>query len=206
MAIWAVTGGIACGKSAVMSAFKALGVTCYSADEDARDVLREPTVEQAVREAFPDAINAAGSLDRERLGQIIYSDSSRREVLGKIMHPAIRRRMAERIQQNRSASPSILELYEVPLLFEGGLETWFDGTICITCGQNVQKQRLIDRQLARYGSTLSDDDVEQILRSQLPVADKAAKADIVIENSGTPSDLKAQVQGIFVTLLSTASP
>lgn len=206
MAIWAVTGGIACGKSAVMSAFKALGVHCYSADEDARDVLREPTVEQAVREAFPDAINAAGSLDRERLGQIIYSDSSRREVLGKIMHPAIRRRMAERIQQNRSASPSILELYEVPLLFEGGLETWFDGTICVTCDEDVQIQRLIDRHQIRYGSKLSGEEVLHILKSQLAVTEKAARADIVIDNSRTSKELKTCVENIFYMLKTRVMP
>ncbi|MFZ4781742.1 MAG: dephospho-CoA kinase, partial [Armatimonadaceae bacterium] len=69
MAIWAVTGGIACGKSAVIAAFERLGVTCYSADTDAREVLSDTAVNRSVRDAFPDALDQHGQLDRAMLGQ-----------------------------------------------------------------------------------------------------------------------------------------
>jgi dephospho-CoA kinase len=206
MAIWAVTGGIACGKSAVILAFKALGVTCYSADTDARDVLTEPDVDREVRAAFPDAIDGHGQLDRAKLGGLIFADSDRRARLGQIMHPYIRARMKERIEQNHASVQNIIELYEVPLLFEGGLETWFDGTICVTCKPEMQRQRLVDRHFLRYQSMLSEEDVKRVLSSQLPVTEKADRSDIVIDNSGTEADLIEAVTKVFATLSNGTMP
>jgi len=201
MAIWAVTGGIACGKSAVIAAFERLGVTCYSADIDAREVMGDPAVNRAVRDAFPDALDQHGHLDRATLGQLIYAETTRRKQLGLIMHPFIRARMKERIEQNRASTIARLELYEVPLLFEGSLESWFDGTICVTCNPDEQKRRLCERNRARYNTELSDDEVRLMLASQLPVSEKAALADIVIDNSGSADDLLALVQTGYETLL-----
>ncbi|MFZ4782734.1 MAG: dephospho-CoA kinase, partial [Armatimonadaceae bacterium] len=94
-----------------------------------------------------------------------------------------------------------LELYEVPLLFEGSLESWFDGTICVTCNPDEQKRRLCERNRARYNTELSDDEVRLMLASQLPVSEKAALADIVIDNSGSVDDLPGVVQTVYETLL-----
>jgi dephospho-CoA kinase len=204
MAIWAVTGGIACGKSAVITAFENLGVTCYSADKDARQAMNDPEVNLAVRMAFPDAVDPSGQLDRAKLGQLIYADQKRRTQLGLIMHPFIRTRMNERIQQNHSSDVTSLELYEVPLLFEGGLESWFDGTLCVSCNSHEQIQRLIERNRARYNTELSDEGVRQMLASQFPVTEKAAKADFVIDNSGSPNDLVSAVQKMYETLSNKA--
>ena len=201
MAIWAVTGGIACGKSAVIAAFEGLGVTCYSADNDAREAMGDPAVNRAVRDAFPDALDQHGELDRATLGQLIYADSTRRKQLGQIMHPLIRARMRERVEQNHASTIALLELYEVPLLFEGSLESWFDGTICVICNSDEQKRRLCDRNRSRYNAELSDDEVSQMLASQLPVTEKAALADIVIDNSGSTDDLLSVVQTVHETIL-----
>ena len=201
MAIWAVTGGIACGKSAVIAAFERLGVTCYSADIDAREAMGDPAVNRAVRDAFPDALNQHGQLDRATLGQLIYADTTRRKLLGQIMHPFIRARMRDRIEQNHASTIELLELYEVPLLFEGSLESWFDGTICVTCSPDEQKRRLCERNRARYNTELSDDEVGQMLASQLPVTEKAALADIVIDNSGSTDDLQGVLQTVYRRLL-----
>lgn len=206
MAIWAVTGGIACGKSAVIQAFRQLGVTCYSADTDARDVLTEQEVDRDVRATFPDAIDEGGQLDRAKLGKLIFADVDRRAILGQIMHPHIRARMKARIEQNHASTQNILELYEVPLLLEGGLETWFDGTICVTCNPEIQKQRLVDRHFSRYQTMLSDEEVQQVLRSQLPVSEKADRSDIVIDNSGTEDDMIQAVKTVLATLNITATP
>jgi dephospho-CoA kinase len=204
MAIWAVTGGIACGKSAVITAFENLGVTCYSADKDARQAMNDPEVNLAVRMAFPDAVDPSGQLDRAKLGQLIYADQKRRTQLGLIMHPFIRTRMNERIQQNHSSDVTSLELYEVPLLFEGGLESWFDGTLCVSCNPHEQIRRLIERNRARYNTELSDEEVRQMLASQFPVTEKTAKADFVIDNSGSPNDLVSAVQKMYETLSNKA--
>ena len=204
MAIWAVTGGIACGKSAVITAFENLGVTCYSADKDAREAMNDPEVNHAVRMAFPDAIDQSGQLDRAKLGQLIYSDLQRRKLLGVIMHPFIRSRMNQRIEQNHASDVTSLELYEVPLLFEGRLESWFDGSICVACNLDEQKRRLCERHHARYATVLTNEEVSQILASQLPVTEKAALADYVIDNSGSPNDLVNAVQKLFETLLQKA--
>ena len=206
MAIWAVTGGIACGKSAVIQAFRQLGVTCYSADTDARDVLTEPEVDRDVRATFPDAIDEGGQLDRAKLGRLIFADAGRRAILGQIMHPHIRARMKARIEQNHASTQNILELYEVPLLLEGGLETWFDGTICVTCNPEIQKQRLVDRHFSRYQTMLSDEEVQQVLGSQLPVSEKADRSDIVIDNSNSEADLIRAVANVFAILSIKAKP
>jgi dephospho-CoA kinase len=204
MAIWAVTGGIACGKSAVITAFENLGVTCYSADKDAREAMHDPEVNHAVKMAFPDAVDQSGQLDRAKLGQLIYADPTRRTQLGAIMHPFIRTRMSQRIEQNHASDVTSLELYEVPLLFEGRLESWFDGSICVACNLDEQKRRLSERHLARYNTVLTNEEVSQILDSQLPVTEKAALADFVIDNSGSPNDLVNLVQQLFETLMQKA--
>jgi dephospho-CoA kinase len=206
MAIWAITGGIACGKSAVRDAFERLGVRCYSADADAREVLNDPNVNATVCLAFPDAVDQNGHLDRAKLGHLIFADIERRAQLGQIMHPFIRTLMKERIDKNHASELPIVELYEVPLLFEGGLESWFDGTICVTCSPDIQTLRLIERHRQRYNTTLSSEEVEQILASQLPVALKAEKADIVIDNSGSSDDLQTIVSRVMATLSATAQP
>lgn len=200
MAIWAVTGGIACGKSAVITAFENLGVVCYSADADARDAINDPEVNLAVRLSFPDALDQNSQVDRAKLGKLIFADPARRIQLGQIMHPFIRARMKMRVEQNHASKLPRLELYEVPLLYEGGLESWFDGTICVTCTQDIQKQRLIERHFARYSTALSDEAVRQVLSSQLPVAEKASKADVVIDNSGSADDLVMAVVNVFERL------
>lgn len=205
MAIWAVTGGIACGKSAVITAFENLGVTCYSADKDAREAMNDPVVNHAVRMAFPDAVDQSCQLDRAKLGQLIYADPTRRTQLGRIMHPFIRAKMKARIEQNHASKSCLLELYEVPLLFEGNLESWFDGTICVACNLDEQKRRLCERHLARYYTVLTNEEVCQILASQLPVTEKAALADFVIDNSASPNDLVDAVQKLFETLSHKAS-
>jgi dephospho-CoA kinase len=204
MAIWAITGGIACGKSAVRDAFERLGVGCYSADADAREVLNDPIVNATVCLAFPDAIDQNGQLDRAKLGHLIFADAEKRAQLGQIMHPFIRTLMKERIDKNHALELPIVELYEVPLLFEGGLESWFDGTICVTCSPDIQTLRLIERHRDRYNTTLSSEEVEQILASQLPVALKAEKADIVIDNSASSDDLQVIVSRVMATLSATA--
>jgi dephospho-CoA kinase len=113
--------------------------------------------------------------------------------------------MKERIEQNHASVQNIIELYEVPLLFEGGLETWFDGTICVTCKPEIQRQRLVDRHFLRYQSMLSDEEVKQVLRSQLPVCEKADRSDIVIDNSSTEAELIQAVTKVFATLSNRAT-
>jgi dephospho-CoA kinase len=114
--------------------------------------------------------------------------------------------MKARIEQNKRHETVLLELYEVPLLFEGGLEAWFDGSICVTCSPEIQRRRLIERHRERYNTTLSSEEVDQILASQLPVAVKAEKADIVIDNSGSTADLETKVSSVIETLIAKAKP
>ena len=108
MAIWAVTGGIACGKPAVIAAFERLGVTCYSADKDAREAMGDPAVNRAVRDAFPAVLDAHGQLYRATLGQLNYAEPTRRKQLGHTMQPFIRGRMSNRIDQNHAHTIALL--------------------------------------------------------------------------------------------------
>ncbi|WP_309714935.1 dephospho-CoA kinase [Armatimonas sp.] len=188
MHIWAITGGIACGKSTVSKLFAECGAKIASADEDARAVLAVgETTRVAVLEAF-------GTIDRTELAAKIFGDTEARKRLNGIMHPAIRQRMRTVIDAAQSDSTVGLLLYEVPLLFEGGLETWFQGVVAVAASPQTQLTRLKER-------GLSDDAAQQRLASQLDPKEKVRRADFVVHTDTTLAETKESVQAIYQAIL-----
>lgn len=184
-----LTGGIACGKSTVARQLRDAGLRVLDADLIAREVV-EPGTEglQAVVDAFgPRVLDAQGHLDRARLGQLVFSDPEQRKRLNAILHPRIGMQTARYVQQARQEGLRAV-VYEAALLVENGLHHGFDLLIVVTARPEVQRQRLLER------DQLDPQEAQGRLDAQMPLAQKEAAADIVLDNSGSPDKLTQAVQ------------
>jgi len=192
MHVWAITGGIACGKSTVSQLFAEQGARVASADDDARAVLTDGS---GTREAV---LAAFGTVDRAELGKRIFADPEARKTLNAIVHPAIRRRMRATIDAARRESTQGLLLYEVPLLYEGGLETWFDGVIAVQASPEAQLGRLRARGLSEAAA-------HQRLAAQLDPREKVRRAQWVVSTDISLEETRAAVATVYAQILAGES-
>ena len=179
----AVTGGIACGKSAFGRMLAELGAEVADADEIVHQLqLPGQPLAAAIRDAFgPECILPDGGVDRPALARRVFGDPAQLEMLNRISHPLVR----ERLDAWRSEPTGAwARVCLIPLLFETGWESDWDGTVCVTCSPETQLRRLLDR-------GLDADAARKRLAAQLPPEEKAARADIVVRNDGTLDDLRA---------------
>ncbi len=190
-----LTGGIACGKSTVARAFAELGVPVIDADELARLVVAPGTegLSEVVAEFGKDVLLPNGTLDREKVGAIVFNDDNARRRLNTITHPRIAAAGAKRIAELQS-NPGPFILYEAALLVESGSYRLFDGLIVVSSKPQVQLARLVER------DGLSEEQAQARIRSQLPLADKEAVADYVIHNNDTLEAVTQQVQELYQAL------
>ena len=187
-----LTGGIACGKSTVSRMLEARGAAIVDADRIARDVVRpgQPALLD-IRETFGDDVVAAdGSLDRGRLGSIVFGDAAARRKLEAITHPRIRAEMKRQMEEWNAKEPSRLVVVDIPLLFESRLDKLFafEDILVVYVPREVQLERL----MARDG--MSREDAERRIESQLPIEEKRKLADVVIDNSGALAETERQVE------------
>ncbi|KIM38154.1 hypothetical protein M413DRAFT_30298 [Hebeloma cylindrosporum] len=192
MLVIGLTGGIATGKSTVSSLLKAARVPIVDADIIARQVVEPGTSALAQIQTtfgnevlFPD-----GSLDRKKLGSIIFNDEVKRKQLNKIVHPAVRKAMLWQMLGYWIKGYKYCVM-DVPLLIEGGLWQWVGLVVVVYCSDTLQLQRLMQRD----GSTREEASAR--LGSQLPIAQKVPYADIVIDNSGSEQELDDHVKGLI---------
>jgi dephospho-CoA kinase len=189
-----LTGGIASGKSLVAEELAARGAVVIDADVLAREVV-EPGTEglAAVVERFGESVLHAGRLDRARLGQTVFADPESRRDLERIVHPAVRARAAELEQ---AAPPDAVVVHVIPLLVETGQQDRFDVVIVVDVDPGTQLARLV----ARDG--LDAADAQARLAAQASREQRRAVADIVIDNGGSVTDLKAQIVPLWQELTS----
>jgi dephospho-CoA kinase len=178
MRLIGVTGGIATGKSTVDHMLAARGAAVIDADELARDAVRpgEATLDQVAQRFGHGVIQEDGTLDRKRLGEIVFADAESRRELERITHPRILELMQERIA-GALAGPAPLVAVDVPLLFENRREAMFEGVLLVYAPQHVQIQRLRER------NGLDETAALQRLAAQLPIDEKRDRATWVIDNS-----------------------
>lgn len=177
--VFGLTGGLASGKSTVAARFRARGVPVIDADLIAREVV-EPGSEglAAVVEAFGSSILAPdGSLDRARLGDLVFAAPEKRRALNAVLHPRIAARSAQRIAALDAAGEK-LACYEAALLVENHLADAFRPLVVVAVPLDVQ----IARAMARDGST--EEQARARVAAQLPLANKIVAADHVIDNAG----------------------
>jgi dephospho-CoA kinase len=190
-----LTGGIASGKSLVAAELAARGAVVIDADVLAREVV-EPGTDglAAVVARFGEDLLKEGRLDRARLGQIVFADPDARRDLERIVHPAVRARAAE---LERAAPVDAVVVHVIPLLVETGQQDLFDVVVVVDVDQQTQLARLV----ARDG--LTEPDARARLAAQASQEQRRAVADIVIDNGGSVTDLKAQIGRLWRFLTST---
>jgi dephospho-CoA kinase len=188
-----LTGGIACGKSTVAGMLAERGARIVDADKIAREVVQpgSPALEEIAARFGREMIMADGSLNRKKLGELVFRDPEARKALEAIQHPRIRAIMLERMAQYERENPAGLVVADIPLLYESGLETWFPEVMVVYVPREVQIARLT----ARDG--LTREQAEARLQAQLPIEEKKRRADFVIDNSGTLADTERQVEAFW---------
>jgi dephospho-coA kinase len=187
-----LTGGIASGKSTVLTYFKDKGIPYIDADIVAREVV-EPGTEglKAIVDTFgSNVLQDDGTLNREALGAIVFHNEEKRQLLNSCLKTHIRNRIMELTSQYEQGNTPIL-IYDIPLLIEGEWYTMMDEVWLVYVNETTQIERLMNRN----GYTREDAIVR--INSQMRLDDKRAYADVIIDNNGTPSDLTAQLNTIW---------
>ncbi|RDX56362.1 CoaE-domain-containing protein [Lentinus brumalis] len=199
MLVIGLTGGIATGKSTVSSLLRAHHLPIVDADVLARKVVEPgtPALAQIVRAFGRDVLLPDGSLDRAKLGRIVFADEARRKQLNAIVHPAVRRAMFWSILRCWWRGERVCIL-DVPLLIEGGLWKWVAKVVVVYCSAEIQLQRLMKRDKSSRADAFAR------LNAQLPITEKVQYADVVIDNSGTPHELERQVDQFVQRLMKEA--
>lgn len=201
MDVYGLTGGIGSGKSAAAELFEDHGIPVVSADELSRVVVT-PGSEglNAVVAAFGDGVlDAAGELDRRKLGAIIFKDPAQRQRLESILHPRIRDRFQDVLTMLKATGHALV-IYEVPLLFETGLDKQVKAVILVTAPEPVRIARVMAR------DRLTEADVRARLAAQMDDATRRARSHFVLENDGDLAHLKAQVDALLPKLRGGAIP
>jgi len=193
-----LTGGIGSGKSVVADLFARRGVAVIDTDEIAHELTR-PGGEaiEAIRTAFgASSIGADGALDRDGMRKLVFGDAAARKSLEGILHPLIRKESARRSARTRSPYAILV----VPLLVEGGVDrSRYSRVLVVDCTEEQQVERAMRR------SGLSEKEVRAILAAQATRAQRLARADDVIDNSGTPEALERQVSHLDEKYLTLAA-
>lgn len=192
-----LTGGIGSGKSAVAELLARHGAVIIDADLLAREAV-EPGTEglaAVVDEFGEEMLTADGHLDRAAMGRLVFSDPAARARLNAIVHPQVRR-LAKLAEQQAGEDAIIVQV--IPLLVETGQRDDFDVVVVVDVEPTTQLRRVIER------DRLSAEDASDRIAAQASRQDRLAAADVVIDNSGSLSDLAEQVANVWQQLRRTA--
>jgi dephospho-CoA kinase len=191
----ALTGGIATGKSYVLEQFRRRGIPCLDADSLAHGVTAAGTeATSAIAARFGrDVLAGDGSVDRARLGSIVFADPAARRELEAMVHPAVYRTIQAGLRAFELLDRSSFAVVDVPLLYESGHAGDFDRVIVTACPAEMQLARLLER-------GISDTEARQRLAAQWPTEEKAARADFVIRTDGGFEETDRQVDQVLQNL------
>ena len=191
-----LTGGIGSGKSTVSRLLADHGAVIVDADAIAREVVEPGTPGlAAVVEAFgPSVLAADGSLERAALAAVVFADPEARRRLDAIVHPLVRARAGELAA---AAPPDAVVVHDVPLLVETGQAAAYDLVLVVEADPETRVARLVQR-------GLTADDARARMAAQATDEQRRAVADVVLDNSGTPEHLAAQVESFWVDRVAAA--
>lgn len=191
-----LTGGIASGKSTVSTLFRELGASVIDADDLSRQVAEpgQPAFVEIVERFGEAVVDADGRIDRAALGAIVFKDDTARAQLEAMTHPRIVQEALRWFLEIERRGEHIA-IFEVPLLFEVGLEGLFEQVVLVAAKEAVQQARVV----ARDGMT--DAEARARLESQMPTDEKVRRAHHVIWNEGTIEDLSEAVRRIHAELV-----
>jgi len=188
-----LTGSIAVGKSFVLSVLGDLGGHVIDADEIAREVVQPGTKGlESVGDAFGEAVlNDDGTLNRARLGSIVFADEAKRMQLNNLLHPLIIAAQDNRIRELQQLDPDGIVIIDAALMIESGGFRRLDKLIVVHCRPEIQLQRLMSR------DGLSREAAKQRINSQMPQEEKKKYADFLIDTSGGFDSTRAQVEAVY---------
>lgn len=187
MHVFGLTGGIASGKSGVAAHFRAQGLSVIDADVVAREVVAPGTdgLRDIVSTFGPSVLLPTGELSRKRLGEIVFGDAEALRTLNRITHPRIAVRTQALISELAERGEP-LACYEAALLVENGLADAFRPLVVVSVPEAEQRRRIVER------DGLTEAEAQSRIEAQMPLADKVAAADHVIETRGSVDETRAR--------------
>lgn len=198
--LFGLTGGIACGKSTVAGRFRDSGITVIDADQVARQAVAPGTsgLAEIIKNFGADVLRSDGTLDRAKLGAVVFGDEEKRKTLNRILHPRIAGRTMQTAQE-LAARGEAFACYEAALLVENGAANMFRPLVVVVASEATQIARIIAR------DRLSEADARARIAAQMPVAEKTAVADYVIDTGGTMDDTLRQADEVLAKIRANAN-
>ena len=193
MIVAGLTGGIATGKSTVSAIFESAGAIIVDADHIAREVVRKemPAWHKIVEHFGRDILLPGGEINRPMLGDIVFNNPVKKEILNDIVHPFVKAETRKRLNQVKRAAPKAVVILDVPLLIESGMHKGLSEVIVVYAPEHIQLQRLKKR------DHLSQTEALARIRSQMPIEEKKKLASIVIDNTGIKDKTRAATLDIY---------
>ncbi|HOQ08988.1 MAG TPA: dephospho-CoA kinase [Syntrophomonadaceae bacterium] len=198
MKIIGLTGGIASGKSTVARTLRELGATVIDADEIAHSVIEpgKPAWEDIVKKFGSHILKPDQTIDREKLGAIVFNDPELLQELNQITHPRVAEQLKHIITTMRIEQSHAILFLEVPLLYETHLERICDEVWVVWVDEETQIQRLMKR------DNLSREDAIKRIDAQMSLDEKARRADVVIDNRSSLEETIAKATKYYNEILS----
>ncbi len=193
--LFGLTGGIACGKSTVANRFRDAGITVIDADQIARQAVAPGTsgLAEIIKHFGKDVLRPDGTLDRAKLGVIVFGNEDKRKTLNRILHPRIAGRTMEAAQE-LAVRGETMACYEAALLVENGAADTFRPLVVVVAPEATQIARIIQR------DRLSETDARARIAAQMPMADKIAVADYVIDTGSTMDETIRQADEVVAKI------
>jgi len=190
-----LTGGFGCGKTTVLKLFEKLGAVVLSADSIVHDLLKREGVRDSIVEMVGPDILTEGEIDRKKLSAWVFSDEVNRKKIEKLLHPLVLETIEQAYKEaaDQTPGPKVVMVVEVPLLFETGFDKVVDAVVVVRAESEVVRERL-------KGKGFSGEEIRERVAAQLPVEEKASKADYVIDNTGSLDETERQVWRVWKDL------
>lgn len=187
-----LTGSIGTGKSTVSKLLRERGIAVIDADLLSREIVKKgQECLNDLKNVFGNQIlTLDGELDRKKLGQIVFSDDGKLELLNSITHPHIRRRMKDQMNELESKNNKVIVL-DIPLLFEAKMEDLVHIVLVVFAKEEIQIKRIMER------DNCTQEEAMRIIKTQISQQDKISKSDYTIDNSGTIEELKEKLNGFL---------
>jgi len=199
MLLVGLTGGIGSGKTTVARMLEARGAVVFDADLLARDAIAAgtPGRERVLERFGPNVLAPGGDIDRDAIAAVVFADPAARRDLEAIVHPEVRRLFAEGAEAYEDSDAVVV--FSAPLLVETGMHTAFEVLVVVSAPTETQVDRLL------RGRGMSESAIRQRIDAQVPLEEKAAVADVLIDNEGTLEELEGQIDRVWAELRSRAA-
>ena len=195
----ALTGNIGAGKTTVAELFRSWGATIIDADQLVRAAQApgQPTLARVAERFGPELIRADGTLDRAGLRAKVLADAGALADLNRIVHPEVHRRRKQLLHEAQARGDRIV-VSDIPLLFEAVDPAEFDAVVLVDAPEPLRRARLL------ASRAVSPDEIDRLIRAQLPSGTKRARSDYVIDNEGTLEELERTALVVWKALLARA--